>query len=169
MKTVKLYNIMFPIWFLLVFPMTWLAVLPINFAIDSAVLLVACAAMRLPDKKILYLRSIVKIWLCGFLADFAGAGLLIAVAFSGNLGLAWWDDAVVSPLMMNPSVSLPALLIALVAVGVSGLLIYALAMKIGLKRLELGMEKKRKIALSLAIATAPYLFLLPTTALYGWL
>ena len=39
-KPVKLYNAIFPIWILIIFPTTWLIVLPANFVIDLLVMLI---------------------------------------------------------------------------------------------------------------------------------
>jgi len=40
-KDIKLYNILFPLWMLLLFPQAWLIVLPGNFIIDSLVFLIS--------------------------------------------------------------------------------------------------------------------------------
>ena len=37
---VKLYNVLFPVWMLMMFPGMWLIILPGNFIIDSLVLLI---------------------------------------------------------------------------------------------------------------------------------
>ena len=44
-RTVRLYNILLPIWLLWIFPQVWLIVLPGNLAIDCAVLLLALLAL----------------------------------------------------------------------------------------------------------------------------
>ena len=54
---VKLYNLMFPLWMLMLFPFAWgvwLIILPGNFIIDSLVLAVGMLALKLPDKKQFY-------------------------------------------------------------------------------------------------------------------
>lgn len=38
-KTVRLYNIILPVWLLWIFPQVWLVVLPGNLAVDTLVLL----------------------------------------------------------------------------------------------------------------------------------
>ena len=38
---IKLYNILFPIWLLILMPTAWIAVLPVNFIVDSLVLVIA--------------------------------------------------------------------------------------------------------------------------------
>ena len=39
-KSTKLYNILFPIWMLVMVPSIWLIALPVNFVVDSVVLLI---------------------------------------------------------------------------------------------------------------------------------
>ena len=47
-KPVKLYNAIFPIWILIIFPTTWLIVLPANFVIDLLVMLITLKCMKVP-------------------------------------------------------------------------------------------------------------------------
>ena len=42
---IKLYNVLFPFWMLILFPQMWWIVLPGNFIIDSAVLLISAIVM----------------------------------------------------------------------------------------------------------------------------
>ena len=60
-KDVKLYNVLFPFWMLLLFPQMWLIVLPGNFIIDSLVLLISMAVLKISDKKQWYNQHILKI------------------------------------------------------------------------------------------------------------
>ena len=78
--TIRLYNLIFPIWIFWMVPsLLWLLLLPANFLWDSLVLLAAAGWLRLQGKKELWKRSIVKVWLIGFAADFAGAALSLAL------------------------------------------------------------------------------------------
>ena len=47
--SVRCYNVIFPIWFLLLFPVAWLYALPANFIIDSIVLLLALHMLKLDE------------------------------------------------------------------------------------------------------------------------
>ena len=71
--TIRLYNLIFPIWIFWMVPSLLWLLLPANFLWDSLVLLAAAGWLRLQGKKELWKRSIVKVWLIGFAADFAGA------------------------------------------------------------------------------------------------
>lgn len=146
-KDVRLYNALFPFWFILLFPPMWLIVLPGNFIIDSLVLIISMLALRIADKRQCYKKGILKIFGFGLLADAAGSAymFLMMVAFRiGRMG----DE---------PYLTLPALVI-------SSFLIFKLNYSITFKQLE---NKIRfKLSLIFAIVTAPYTFLIPSSWLY---
>ena len=86
---VKLYNVLFPFWMILLFPQIWLIVLPGNFIIDSIVLIISMTLLKIADKKQWYKRHIIKIYLFGMLSDIIGAGymlLLMTVFDVGRMG-----------------------------------------------------------------------------------
>lgn len=74
-RTVRLYNILLPIWLLWIFPQVWLIVLPGNLAIDCAVLLLALLALGCTAKQAVLRRVWWRVWLNGFLADAARSGM----------------------------------------------------------------------------------------------
>ena len=45
-KQIRLYNIILPIWLLIVLPQVWLIVLPANLTIDGLVLLLTLCCMK---------------------------------------------------------------------------------------------------------------------------
>ena len=159
MNNNKIYNVVFPIWFFIIVTLGWLFVLPINFLIDSLVLLIILKLMKMPLKKI-YGKTILKIWLFGFLADFIGALFLMLLDFAplGDL---------FSDLYWNPYNNIYAVIIIIVAILISGFFIYYFNYKYCFKKIDIEEKSKRKIALFLAIFTMPYLFLVPTKFLYG--
>ena len=69
-RTTKLYNVIFPIWFLLFFPPVILITLVGNYIIDSLVIIACFFVYKLADLefdlKTLYKKSILKVWLYGF-------------------------------------------------------------------------------------------------------
>lgn len=145
---VKLYNLLFPFWMLLLFPQVWLIVLPGNFLIDSLVLLISMHALKIESKKQWYVKHIVKIFAFGLLADVIGSAymLLLMVVFEvGRMG----DELYLT---------LPALLISAALIFVFN---YFITFKKADKPLRI------KFALTFAIATAPYTFLVPSSWLYS--
>ena len=146
-KEMKLYNILFPIWLILLIPTAWLVVLPVNFIVDSVVLLIAMRAMNILHRKNMYKKTILKIWIFGFLSDIIGA-----LAIFGAMALFELNIQGDEPIL-----TIPATLIA-------AIFIFIFNYKISFK----GYDKKIgfKMALTFAIATAPYTFLIPLSWIY---
>lgn len=145
---VKLYNILFPFWMILLFPQIWLIVLPGNFIIDSIVLIISMILLKIADKKQWYKRHIIKIYLFGMISDIIGAGymlLLVTVFDVGRMG----DELYLTA---------PALVISSVLIFI---LNYFITFKKSDKLLRL------KLSIIFALVTAPYTFLVPSSWLYG--
>ena len=167
-RDVTLNNVMFPIWMLWLFPMTWLIVLPANLAIDLLVLLIAMRCMGVANIKQNALRAIVRVWLMGFVADFVGTALMFAAtlpSFDGAFG-EWWYHNIANAVSFNPFKNGYALLYATLCIAVSALCIYWFNRRFCLKKTELDDRQKQRLSLVLAIATAPYLFYFPSALIY---
>ena len=159
-----LYNVMFPIWFLFIFPAAWLIMLPVNFVIDSIVLLLTAKVCSLAVGNV-YKKSIIKVWLFGFAADLVGAGIIfLSMAFEGS---SFWREYIADPVAYNPWDNWYAVLYIFIAFFISAVLIYLFNSKISFKKLEIPTKQKRIMALALAIFTAPYLFFVPSQLLYS--
>ena len=74
---VKLYNVIFPIWLLWLFPVTWIVVLPGNFIVDLLVVVLTMKWLKIKDIKGKTKSVILKVWVFGFLADFIGTAALL--------------------------------------------------------------------------------------------
>ena len=147
-NSVKLYNVLFPFWMLLLFPQMWLVILPGNFIIDSVVLIIGMAALKISDKKQWYKKHILKIFLFGMLSDIIAAGymfLMVTTAF---------EDVVMGDELY---LTLPAVIMAAALIFVFN---YFFTFKKDDKILRL------KFSLIFAVVTAPYTFLIPTSWLY---
>ena len=146
--SVRLYNVMFPIWMLILFPSAWLAVFPVNFIVDSLVLIICMSKLGIVNRWQTYKTHILKIFAFGMIADLIGAGLLLLVVM---LDLGFRGDEIF--------LTLPAMLI-------SALFIFIFNHTITFK----GMDKRLrfKLALTYAIVTAPYTFLIPLEWIYGF-
>ena len=64
-KDTRLYNVIFPVWMMFLFPVAWIGIKFGNFLIDSVVLLIILAAMKIPGKKQIWRSSILRIFLFG--------------------------------------------------------------------------------------------------------
>ena len=154
-RPVKLYNVLFPIWVLYFFPQVWIITLPGNLLIDCAVLLLTLTALRHAGKKAVLRQLWWKFWLLGFLADFIGAA-----ARAGGV----WSD-ITRAFFTTPFRSLPALLFTLAGVALAGICIYFFDRRAMRGCVLLTNREKGHIALTMAVFTAPWTFLIP---LYGW-
>ena len=144
-KDIKLYNVLFPLWMILLFPQVWLIVIPGNFIIDSIVLIISMIILKIQDKKQFYKKHILKIYAFGMLSDVIGSAymLLMLIAFEvGNMG----DELYLT---------IPALIIA-------SLLIFLFNYFFTFKKAD----KRLKLSLVFAVSTAPYTFLVPSSLLY---
>ena len=165
-KDMRLYNAVFPIWLLWLFPVTWLVALPANFLIDLLVVVLTMVRLKIPDKKKTVKCTIWKVWIAGFIADFAGAlamsaMVLLPVRSIPVLGT-WLAENVAYPIGSNPFTNIFAFFWVTGCVLLTAFLIYRLNLGWCLKKADLDDGQKKKIALSLAVFTEPYLFYLPT-------
>lgn len=160
-RDVRLHNVLFPVWMFytpLGFALSPLLVgiiLGGNFVWDSLMLLLAFACLRLPDKKRLYRRSILRVWLCGFAADVLAACPMLLWILRGG------SEAYFTAWTLR---DLPYL-VPFVVLG--GALVYGFNRFFALRKLDADRQTIHRIALLLAVLTAPYTFLIPSSLLYG--
>ena len=143
-KEIRFYNMLFPLWLVMAAPLTWVAVIPANFLIDSLVLMILLFACRVEEKRRFYIGHILPVFGFGFLADIiASAGMLLAMFLGvGGRGDEWY-------------LTVPGLLAA------AGL-IFFFNYFISFRRED--RRRRFRMALFFAVFTAPYTFLVPT----GW-
>lgn len=165
-NSIKLYNLIFPIWLLWLIPITWIVVLPANFLIDLLVIVLTMKYLKVQDIKMNAKSIILKVWIFGFVADFIGTASMfmsnvIDFNYETQLGK-WWYNNISNAVSYNPFESIYSVLWVTVCVIITAYLIYLFNYKFCLKKLNLSNEHKKTIALSLAIFTAPYSFYIPT-------
>lgn len=165
-RDIKVYNIIFPIWLLWLIPHTWILVLPLNFFFDLLVLKLAMKRYHIPNIKQNAKEVIWKVWTYGFVADFIGTAFMFVVNivyfdYNTTFG-AWWHENLVNAVSYNPFDSVFAILWVSVCVVITAFFIYLLNYKRSFRKLDIDNDEKKKLALSMAIFTAPYLFFLPT-------
>lgn len=170
-KTVRLYNILLPVWLLWIYPPMWLVILPGNLAIDCAVLILALLALGCTAKRAVAGRVWWKIWLLGFLADAVGLVWMLLGLLPPILGT--WDrvgepsalvsawENTVGHITHNAFVHPAAFLWTLAGVALAGLCIYGFDRRVFRGVPELTDREGRTLALALAVVTAPWLFFIP--------
>jgi len=166
MKPKRLYNIIFPIWILFLFPQFWFLAIPLNYGIDLLVTGFSLKKQQITPRKPILKKVILRVWIAGFLADGIGGLLLFSVNFlpvsSTTAFGRFWYDRFIYGVMMDPFSSFFALAWVLLCTAVSGWFIYLFNSRWSFETSGLSKEVIRKTAKMLAVCTAPYLFLLPT-------
>ncbi|MEA4941997.1 hypothetical protein SDC9_141524 [bioreactor metagenome] len=159
-RGLRLYNVIFPIWLLWLVPPVCIASLVGNFLIDMLVVVLTLKHLRVELRKQLVEDVLWPVYGCGFLADLAGAALLLASQLIESDD-GWWYENVQYPVAYDPFANIWSFLWVTVGVAVAAVCIYWLDRKLALKNAALTETGKHKLAMSLAGFTAPYLFYLP--------
>ena len=168
MKTNKLYSFFFPSWFILLFPLTWLIVLPLDFLRQTLVILVALKILNAQHIFEKYKKVIFKVFLYGLVADFVGISCISFITsvsgtvsnipgFIGSIG-----NSLFKGMIIGPFDSIIGFILITIIVVISGFCIYILKLNYNIKNFDIETEYKKKLALYLAIFTAPYIFYYPT-------
>ncbi|MBQ2657106.1 MAG: hypothetical protein IJF87_00870 [Erysipelotrichaceae bacterium] len=165
-KTTRLYNIILPIWLLIWFPTwLWLILIPVNYLIDFMVTYLSMKKLGIEDCKQKTLKHSWKICLIGFFSDFVGVVFLLGVLYLTDIILPnEIGESISYGLSWKPN--LYSVFVILIAIAISGVLIYVLNRWMLKKDPELSREQIHRIALNLAVFTAPYLFLIPSSLIY---
>ena len=146
-KDVKLYNVLFPFWMIMLFPITWLVVLPGNFLVDSLVLIVAMKVLKIACKKEWYKKHIFKIFCFGLLADAIGAAFMLFMMIGFQIDYGEYEFYL----------TIPALILSSIFIFLFN---YYITFRKEDNRIRL------RMALTFAIVTAPYTFLIPMSWMY---
>jgi len=158
---VRLYNMIMPLWLIAVFlPQLWLIALPANWLIDFLVLWLTMKVLKFGRPASHAVRIVWLTWIFGFAADILGGLLMIAPDFGMNIA----RESVlygITRVLYNPFYDIWSFLWTTLGVAVTAVLIFVYNRYIVLRKEEMTDVQKRKIALSLAVFTAPYLFYLP--------
>lgn len=155
-KELRLYNMVMPVWMLVIFPIAWIPVLALNFGIDSLVLFLILKKRGYTNIKAVWKRSIVKLWLFGMLSDIIGGGLMIGLnlLYDEVLGL---HKAAYS-MYYNPWIHPGALISVLLCMAAASCLIYLFDSRISFRKAIDDPAERRRLALLFAVITSPWLF-----------
>lgn len=166
----KIYSVVLPIWLLWLLPQSLTVVIPVIFLLDFLVLFFEMKHMGITERREKLRITLWKTWLLGLLGDLAGAALMFlatAVPTSGKSGFGkWWYHSLTNPISVNPFHSVFSILWTAAAVLLAGMAIYVFNWKFAFSKLKIQEDQKKKLAISLALFTAPYLFFLPSSLLY---
>ena len=162
--SVKLCNVLFPLWILIFFPQVLAIVIPGNLIVDMSVLLLALAVLGCREKGAVIRKCWWKVWLLGFAADLIGAAWMVL----GWLLATWLPGGAetLGKIMYNPFGHPAAFLWTAAGVAIAGWFIFLLDRRVFRSVPELTSRQSTRLALTFAIVTAPWLFFLPLYSLY---
>ncbi len=166
-KEIKLYNLLFPMWLLWIFPPFIIVCGVGNLIIDAAVILLVTKCLRIDGFLKKYNSCIFKAWGLGFVADFIGVAFLMIISrclyFFGTKfeSLKYLNEYVRWNVDYNPFANIYALLITVLSIVIAGFCIYLFNKRISLKNVDIDEHHKKIISLTMAIVTSPYMFFIP--------
>ena len=167
MKDIRLYNVIFPLWFFLFLPPVILITLIGNFVIDSLVVVACFFIFKLADiQKSLtefYKGSILKVWILGFLADIIVASILFILGILYPLEL---PTDVITGINYDPFSNPAAVAVITIAMLVSAVFIFMFNYRITFSKQIDDKKLRAKVAITVALITMPWTFLLPTKWFY---
>ena len=146
----KLYNVIFPFWMLIMFPYFWLVIFPANFIIDSLVLILGMFALKIQYKKDYYKKHIVKVFSFGMISDIIGSLYMLGIMYALSF--------------FEVDVDIEDLRLTVPAIILSAALIFILNYFVTFRKDE--RSERFKMSLIFATVTAPYTFLIPLSWMY---
>ena len=120
-------------------------------------------------------KVILKVFLFGFFSDFVGAIFLFLMSTLVGMGgeesgfFKWINNNIIDTIMRNPFSNIYSFILMTIAIMLAGLCIYYLNLKVSFKNVDMEEKDKKKLALYMAIFTAPYLFFVPSSVVYKFL
>lgn len=167
-KSIRLYNVLFPIWFFMFLPFMWLIIIPVNILWDAFILRIATKKIGLTDIKQIVKAHLLKVVLVGFGADLLTAGLLLLsvelIPTNTHAFWRWMSDGLAT--VYEKPFSFIAML---PFIALAGAIIYFLNKKWSFSKAAWTEAEKHKVSLYLAVLTAPYTFMLPIKLIYSGL
>lgn len=171
-QTVLFGTISFPLWLLVFIPKAWLFLLPGLLLFNFAVLFLLFRAVfkdsdDLSSRELVGMagRSAAAAWLFSFIGWMLGSSMAMMLAYVPGIIAgeeSWWTLRVTDPISSNPLTSFTAVIVTLAAIAFGGYVIYYLNRRFSFRRLELDDEETKKLAVRLALITAPYFLLIPS-------
>ncbi|KUO64902.1 MAG: hypothetical protein APF84_08525 [Gracilibacter sp. BRH_c7a] len=144
----KLFNLILPLWIIILIPPFIFLVLFANLIIDGLVIYLTLLFSKISIEKRNLIILILKAWIFGFVADLIGIVNLILIQDFFNVNAFYAFGSGVDTFAFMFSILFAGLLI--------GLFNYYLARKLVDEKVA------RRIGLSMGIITAPWIFLIPS-------
>lgn len=156
----------YPIWLEWLIPLTWTVIFPVNFFMNLLVLVLTMKYLRVSNRKQNVKAVILRVWVMEGAANLIGTTIMLIITqFDFGRNDVWWEK-ICDGIWNNPWENFGAFALITMGVVLVAFFIYLFNYKWCLEKADLDDTQRKKVALSLAIVTAPYLFYLPTEWLY---
>ena len=166
----RVYNLIFPVYGILLFPNPfWIILIPVNYLIDRFVLSLGLKREHVfeerTEQKAFLHHTVWKICIAGFAADFIGASIIIFRDLYKSFFSQETMQAINYAVYGTPFASSAGLIVFLLAILIAAVCIILFDRHILIKA-GLDAHTAVRIAVLMAVITAPYMILIPTNAFY---
>ena len=158
-----------PIWFFWVFPVSWIAIIPITAVLCSIVMYISMLRLKINNRLKILGKTIIKVIFFRVLCDLIVVGFLLLLETRQDFinpksdFYHWYKNVFLRALERNPFSNIFALLVLCSIILLLMIINYKLNKKFTFSKLDIGEENKKKLALAIAIFTAPYMFFFTIT------
>lgn len=158
-----IYNITNPIWVFMLTPKNWLITIPLCYLITTIIFIISLYIVKIENKNEIYKKSIIKVWMFGFLASLIGATLMsIPLFFDIKI-------AGVSNITTNPYKGFYSTMYLILNVMTNAFIIYFFNKKYSFNKTGLDQIRKKKLSKIITIGTLPYVFFIPTEYILNYI
>ncbi|MEB3025783.1 MULTISPECIES: hypothetical protein [unclassified Parvimonas] len=161
-------DLVLAVWVMWIIPILWPLICILYSLFYSVVLYLSMIYLKIENRKKVFLKSIKKMILFGFLCDTMIAGVLFLLELgkdfiNPNSDFYHWYKSLTTSLNGKPLANIFAILTLSFLILLSRILNYKLNKRYTFSKLDIEEENKKKLALAIAIFTAPYMFFFTIT------
>ena len=157
------------LWTLWGIPIIWLFIIPIIAVLCSIVMYISMLRLKINNRLKILGKTIIKVIFFRVLCDLIVVGFLLLLETRQDFinpksdFYHWYKNVFLRALERNPFSNIFALLLLCSIILLLMILNYKLNKRFTFSKLDIEEENKKKLALSIAIFTAPYIFFLTTS------
>jgi len=160
-------DIVIPLWAFWLFPVCWIAIIPITAVLCSIVMYISMLRLKINNRLKILGKTIIKVIFFRLLCDLIVVGFLLLLETRQDFinpksdFYHWYKNIFLRALERNPFSNVFALLVLCSIILLLMILNYQLNKRFTFSKLDIEEENKKKLALAIATFTAPYIFLFP--------
>ena len=151
-NTIKFYNLFIPVWMMFLMPPLLIISIVVNLIVDALVVIVVLKINKTELSSHTMYKTILKVFGLGYLADMIGLAILLILyrVFSSVINqFNIWENPI-------------SVIVHFVVIGITAIIIFNFN-RIVFRKLRIDEEVVFRLAMSMAIITAPWTFLIPSS------